>query len=29
MGNDVDIGIDFHGAISPATATLLIQGPKP
>src|SRR5205809_7820691 len=25
MGNDVDIAIDFHGAISPATAKLLIK----
>src|SRR5678815_3525093 len=28
-GNDVDIGIDFHGAISPATAKLLIKGLEP
>jgi galactonate dehydratase len=28
-GNDVDIAIDFHGAISPATAKLLIKGLEP
>jgi galactonate dehydratase len=28
-GNDVDIGIDFHGAISPATAKLLIKALEP
>lgn len=28
-GDDVDIGIDFHGAISPATAKLLIKGLEP
>ncbi len=29
VGNNVDIGIDFHGAISPATAKLLIKGYEP
>ena len=29
MGNDVDIAIDFHGAISPATAKLLIKAIEP
>lgn len=29
VGKDVDIGIDFHGAISPATAKLLIKGYEP
>ena len=29
MGNDVDIAIDFHGAISPATAKLLIRAYEP
>lgn len=29
MGEDVDIGIDFHGAISPATAKLLIKALEP
>ncbi len=29
MGNDIDIAIDFHGAISPATAKLLIKGLEP
>jgi galactonate dehydratase len=29
MGNDVDIAIDFHGAISPATARLLIKALEP
>ena len=29
MGDDIDIGIDFHGAISPATAKLLIKGLEP
>jgi galactonate dehydratase len=29
MGPDVDIGIDFHGAISPATAKLLIKALEP
>jgi galactonate dehydratase len=29
MGNDVDIGIDFHGAISPALAKVLIKGLEP
>ncbi len=28
-GKDVDIGIDFHGAISPATARLLIKALEP
>jgi galactonate dehydratase len=28
-GNEVDIAIDFHGAISPATAKLLIKGLEP
>ena len=28
-GDDKDIGIDFHGAISPATAKLLIKGLEP
>ncbi len=28
-GPDVDIGIDFHGAISPQTAMLLIKGLEP
>jgi len=28
-GNDVDIAIDFHGAISPATAKLLIKALEP
>ncbi len=28
-GNDVDIAIDFHGAISPALAKLLIHGLEP
>jgi galactonate dehydratase len=28
-GNDVDIGIDFHGAISPQTAKLLIKALEP
>jgi galactonate dehydratase len=29
VGDDIDIGIDFHGAISPATAKLLIRGLEP
>ncbi|HKW98767.1 MAG TPA: galactonate dehydratase [Bryobacteraceae bacterium] len=29
MGNDADIAIDFHGAISPATAKLLIKALEP
>ncbi len=29
MGNDADIAIDFHGAISPATARLLIKAIEP
>ncbi len=29
VGDQVDIGIDFHGAISPATAKLLIKGLEP
>ncbi len=29
VGDGVDIGIDFHGAISPATAKLLIKGYEP
>lgn len=29
VGESVDIGIDFHGAISPATAKLLIKGYEP
>jgi len=29
LGNDVDIAIDFHGAISPATAKLLIKALEP
>ncbi|MDQ6701577.1 MAG: galactonate dehydratase [Acidobacteriota bacterium] len=29
VGNDVDIAIDFHGAISPATAKLLIKAIEP
>ena len=29
MGNDVDIAIDFHGAISPALAKLLIRALEP
>ena len=29
MGNDVDIACDFHGAISPATAKLLIKALEP
>src|SRR6478609_3613269 len=29
MGKDVDIAIDFHGTISPATAKLLIKGYEP
>jgi len=29
MGNDVDIAVDFHGAISPATAKLLIKALEP
>ncbi len=29
MGNDVDIGIDFHGAISPALAKMLIKALEP
>ncbi|MBM3810967.1 MAG: galactonate dehydratase [Acidimicrobiia bacterium] len=29
VGDDIDIGIDFHGAISPATAKLLIKGIEP
>ena len=28
-GHDADIGIDFHGAISPATAKLLIKAIEP
>ena len=28
-GDDIDIAIDFHGAISPATAKLLIRGLEP
>jgi galactonate dehydratase len=28
-GDDVDLGIDFHGAISPATAKLLIRALEP
>ena len=29
MGNDADIAIDFHGALSPATAKLLIKALEP
>jgi galactonate dehydratase len=29
VGDKVDIGIDFHGAISPATAKLIIKGLEP
>jgi galactonate dehydratase len=29
MGNDIDIGIDFHGAISPAHAKMLIKALEP
>ena len=29
VGDEVDIGIDFHGAISPATAKLLIKALEP
>jgi galactonate dehydratase len=29
IGNEADIGIDFHGAISPALAKLLIKGLEP
>ncbi|HEY3455823.1 MAG TPA: galactonate dehydratase [Bryobacteraceae bacterium] len=29
MGKDIDIAIDFHGAISPATAKLLIKAYEP
>ena len=29
IGNDNDLAIDFHGAISPATAKLLIRGLEP
>lgn len=29
MGNDVDIAVDFHGAISPALAKLLIKALEP
>jgi galactonate dehydratase len=29
MGDDIDIAIDFHGAISPATAKLLIKAIEP
>ncbi len=29
MGDDIDIAIDFHGAISPATAKLLIKALEP
>ncbi len=29
VGEDVDIGVDFHGAISPATAKLLIKALEP
>jgi galactonate dehydratase len=29
VGPNIDIGIDFHGAISPATAKLLIKGYEP
>jgi galactonate dehydratase len=29
VGDECDIGIDFHGAISPATAKLLIKGLEP
>lgn len=29
MGNDIDIGVDFHGAISPALAKVLIKGLEP
>ena len=29
MGNDIDIAIDFHGALSPATAKLLIHALEP
>ncbi len=29
MGNDVDIAIDFHGAVPPATAKLLIKALEP
>ncbi len=29
VGDDVDIGIDFHGAIGPALAKLLIKGLEP
>ena len=29
VGDSIDIGIDFHGAISPATAKLLIKGYEP
>ena len=29
VGNDIDIAVDFHGAISPATAKLLIKALEP
>src|SRR5258708_19212419 len=29
VGNEIDIAIDFHGAISPALAKLLIKGIEP
>ena len=29
VGDDCDIGVDFHGAISPATAKLLIKALEP
>jgi len=29
MGNDVDIAVDFHGAIGPALAKILIKGLEP
>src|SRR6185437_4788060 len=29
VGDDVDIAVDFHGAISPATAKLLIKALEP
>ncbi|MEZ5356747.1 MAG: galactonate dehydratase [Bryobacteraceae bacterium] len=29
VGDDIDIGIDFHGAVPPATAKLLIRGLEP
>jgi galactonate dehydratase len=29
VGDDVDLAVDFHGAISPATARLLIKGLEP